>query len=879
MTNNKKHNSTHNYTLLIILILAAAVRLYKIENPLYDWNAWRQTETAAIAMNYYQDHLPLFYPEIDWVGEHGHAEMEFPFFPYLISWIYYFTTPWDGWGRILSVLVSLGIVFLLYDIGKNLSSPLLGLFAAAFFAASPLAIYYGRTFLPDMTMVFFSTLSVALLLRWKPKTTLWFYASAIALAMGVIMKPPCLMVTFPLLWILYQRGGPQFLRTIHFWAGLVIVFLPTVIWYSHAHSFYAETQASFIRHFKDTTLMEYIAKNIHWDNWHVILTERISKTILAYVGLIPLAIGLFRLYFPNPERMLLSFWLLATFIFYAVIAAHHKGHDYYSLLPIIPLSLLCAYGCEWLYIKLPNMMKPTVWVMPLSVGVLGFYGLLQFDAYRQWYPYYQDAHALKQHIPEDALILVMDEVAHTPEFFYSIDRNGWHRFREPIDNINDSQWLEEHRQKGADFYVGLNEGSGNHPLHYLQTHPMGQYIYTHYEIESIGTRYFIANLNKPRSEDETKQILDHYVIDKPAVIQAEQLLTGNTKLIDDPQADRSSAILIETGETAGIMTYGPYFHFPPGTYDFTFRLRSAQQNSTGSLEIGLRYGDDFLQSKRITLPKDLGNEYQDFKVTLSIKDDVPLETRVAAGPHTSAIMDTVTIQHKQPGSEDFLFGQTVTHIVQESDKILKLSNKGSLFTLENKPVGQITNGIDHVKLVQWDPFSGFIWLDDQGTCFDGVRTELLQLNGLQDDELPVSLSRNSGVLAVITNQYRVIVWQQMDTQFHDLPKTETLPRDIAVTTNSHIYILYGSGNLITISEHAPNYSIPNFGADVCRRLIPVEGGFYVVDSLGAIHNTEGIPPVRSPYYKMEDWIIDAERTPNGQWAYLTKEGNVLTFEE
>ncbi len=866
--------------LLCILFIATGLRLYKITSPLYDWNAWRQTETAAIAMNYYQDNVPFLYPEIDWVGEGGHAEMEFPIFPYLISWLYFFTVPWDGWGRVMSLLASLGVVIAVWDIGRQWRNETLGLFAAAFFAVSPLSIYYGRAFMPDMAMVFFAALSVAMFLRWMNSLQIkWMYLSAIALSIGVLMKPPCLMVSFPLLWILFYRSGWRFIKNKHVWIALAVIFLPAVMWYAHAGMFYAESKASFMRHFKDVTVFEYLAINWQWRNWETILVERISENIFAYVGWLPFSLGFIRLCFFQPKRWFLLSWLLATFIFYAVIAAHHRGHDYYSLLPIVPLSLVCAYGCEWIYKALPNPFRYAVWLVPFLMGVVGFIGLLRFDAYRQWYHYYQDAKAMQSRIPKDSLILVMDEILHTPEFFYFTGRNGWHRHRDPQEGVVDDEWVERHRAQGADYYFGLNEAPGNHPLLYLQNHPMGQYIYTNYEIGYIGPRFFVANLNKPLSDAQRQDYLDTKVITPPAVIQAEQLLTENAELVEDEAAVRGSALLAQSKGGAQLIAYGPYFHFPNGVYDFTFRLESPQPQEKGSVQIAIQSGDEFLASKRLYVGEDITNEYKDFTLTQTVNMDMPVETRVTLEPLTSVLFDTVSIRHRKHIDQGKTEPQYFIDLVVVQDEIMKLSNQGELLQLDGELYEQFEIDPNHVKGVYWDEQNGLVTIRSKN---NGMKTTIIPADAPQkkEGEAIVATHRNGRFVAELTNKQRVLSGSDdSGVQYYDLPQTTTPPQDVAVTADGEVFVLYGSGKLLQLGEVDSQYNLPDFGADVCRCLIPVDGGFYVVDALGAIHNTEGIPPVRSPYYKAEDWIKDAERTSDGTWAFLTNDGKVLTFEE
>ena len=48
--------------LWLVLALGLAVRLVGLSEPLVARQAWRQTDTAAIARNYYQDGFELIHP-------------------------------------------------------------------------------------------------------------------------------------------------------------------------------------------------------------------------------------------------------------------------------------------------------------------------------------------------------------------------------------------------------------------------------------------------------------------------------------------------------------------------------------------------------------------------------------------------------------------------------------------------------------------------------------------------------------------------------------------------------------------------------------------------------------------------------------------------
>src|SRR3989338_7461623 len=51
--------------LLIIVAVAFYARLYKIDNPIADWHAWRQADTAAVSRSFLKEGFNPFIPKYD----------------------------------------------------------------------------------------------------------------------------------------------------------------------------------------------------------------------------------------------------------------------------------------------------------------------------------------------------------------------------------------------------------------------------------------------------------------------------------------------------------------------------------------------------------------------------------------------------------------------------------------------------------------------------------------------------------------------------------------------------------------------------------------------------------------------------------------------
>ncbi len=1061
-----------------LLLLAAAVRLYGITNPLNDWNAWRQAETAALARNYAENHLPFLYPEIDWLGSGAHAEMEFPLFPYFISWLYRLFGFSEVWGRLLTILASVGAVWAIAEIGRKIWNPRIGLLAAAVFAASPLAVYFGRTYMADMTMVCCSTGSIAFLLHWQSdKRDRWIFMAAIALALGVLFKPPCLFVALPLAWIVVTRAGWRALAKPQFLISVLIVLFPAFLWYRHAHDFYLETGASFMRHFENFTFQKNLLGVWLDPIFSKTIAARWNDQVLAFIGTIPFAIGIVRLLFPYRNRAFLWLWLAGTAVFYLVIPGHHIGHDYYTLLAIPPLALVTAIGCEtiavWLEKRKPKLGN-TVYIFPALMLVIGFSLLISRGWYRNNYFFYQDAIAAKSYLPKNSLILVMDELIHTPEFFYYTECKGWRRLNESSTNRDDSDWIEEHRAKGARFYFGLNEGGGNHPMAYLQTHTVGRYMLDHYQFKEIGFRHFTSLLDKPvygkhlyaqlidktvalpdsarmdagsflanpRPLDSWQEadaiVLDFHLlaqneqskasavyseavrngfaitrqqsgrlllertdriepvpgllpsvkivpienrkasenpnsaitlgrfepgdyrisfhlpeihgIDKikleisksegaivsernlgihhlpllkegerpecyvhldapqslkalvcfddtaispksvvimpnvqciPAdvLFQTERLYTQNADVVTDTAADGGKALRAKSKNELQAMCYGPYYEFPPGDYDFSFRIRTSDNQTHGTIKLGLYNAQGELNVHELNTAGISSTDYQDINFQTSIPQLMPIETAISLRNYAEVLADTIRIRHRRRMSsaqrQDRIIG-----LVPLQNRFVEFSENG----IVSDTNGRIEKSIERIgrtiQTATWHSKYGALFADSVGDIFNiegSLQWNVPCTPGEQIFALAFS-SDGSALSALTTSRKGYIHSQDRDDEFN-LPQYMYPPCDLAMNGTRDVFVLYKDGKIHNTAAASALSEGLNFGSDVARALVPHPKGLYVVDCSGAIHNLGEAPPVHSPFYNAEDWVADAWRTSDGRWALLSREGEILEFKE
>lgn len=488
--------------LIVILVAAAVLRLYGLSSPPLDFNPSRQAETAAIASNFYQEGASFLRPQIDWLGPSGVAEMEFPLYAYLVGLFYYIFGVQEWVGRLLSLIASLGCVYHVGRIGRNLLGEWPGNFAAAMFALTPLSIFLGRAFQPDMLALYFSLLAFDALINGPDQFSLkrWLGAGA-ALGLAFAMAPPALILLAPALVFVVQREGMDVLRSRGFWGLILLALAPTLAWYHHAyHNLFAESGHTIIGYYTRALADGSMFAHLLDPAARGLTIQRFVADSLLYLGVIFAAGGFVQTLGEPQHRLMLFSWLALGVALMVALPGYPVDPGAFSLWALPPLALLAGRGLAILSeFALERFNAPiAAWLLVLAImGIMGVYGMQSRGWYDPHYPFYHDAVALRETLPSDALVAVIEEVPRRPEFFYFAQRKGWHLHRDGRDWMDDSVWIEAMRDQGATALAVFTETPLNHPIKYLQVHPTGTYVWSRYEIEAIGFRHLLARLDQP----------------------------------------------------------------------------------------------------------------------------------------------------------------------------------------------------------------------------------------------------------------------------------------------------------------------------------------------------------------------------------------------
>ncbi|HXO17201.1 MAG TPA: glycosyltransferase family 39 protein, partial [Candidatus Dormibacteraeota bacterium] len=197
--------------LLAVLLLALALRLHGIHNPLLDHPGWRQGDTASIARNFARIRFDIIYPQTSYNGPPpNYVELELQIVPFLAASLYKLFGIHEIFGRLITLAFSLATVVSLAYFGRWIfESAAAGLIAAFLYAVFPGSVYYGRTFMPDSAMVFFLTIALYATARYlvaeRRLSPRGLAGTTALLALAYLAKPVAAIAVVPVLGMIGER--------------------------------------------------------------------------------------------------------------------------------------------------------------------------------------------------------------------------------------------------------------------------------------------------------------------------------------------------------------------------------------------------------------------------------------------------------------------------------------------------------------------------------------------------------------------------------------------------------------------------------------------------------------------------------------------------
>lgn len=421
-----------------ILLLGLVLRLKGLHNPLLDHPGWRQGDEAAIARNFAQlQYSPLF-PQTDYNGPPpNYVELELQIVPFLAATLYKIFGVHEVFGRLISIGFSLATIAVVGFFARWLFSDwIAGLLAALLFAIMPGSLYYGRTFTPDTTMVFFMTAALYASVRYlvEDEALSWRGAawSGLLLTLAYLAKPVALVALVPLGAALVARLRSG--RTLRIAPLALLLVLPlAVLWsYDHFESSIAEWHwASGITklHVVPGILGALTSGAAFMQKWHYFtdVLGMLTRTMLGPVCSALAVLGF--IFFPRSRsRELLWGWLAGALLYIYVVVTVERV-DYYMYL-VLPLAALAgaAFLTRLMRAVAAASLDRNVKYLAAAVGALAclFTVYQNRQAVAPYYKWssavYVNAKMLDKTLDPGALIVMAH---YDPSVLYYINRKGW----------------------------------------------------------------------------------------------------------------------------------------------------------------------------------------------------------------------------------------------------------------------------------------------------------------------------------------------------------------------------------------------------------------------------------------------------------------------
>ena len=438
--------------LLLILLGAGAIRLYKFSAPVADWHSWRQVDTSAVSRTFLQEGFDILRPKFPDLSKgvslidnpQGYRFVEFPIYNVLQAGFYKLMPRFtlEEWGRLVTIFSSLISIVFIYLLLKKYVNSRAGLIAAFFFAFIPYNIYYGRTILPDQAMVASLLAGTYFFSNWieKVKFSIFnfqFLLALILIALALLLKPYALFFSLPLIYLAWHRFSFGLFKKWQLWLFLVLAILPLGLW----HEWMA--QKEFIQGVPRNNWL-FNGNGIRFKGafFHWLFAERIGRLILGYWGLSFVFLGIIAKK-EKKENLFFHFFIVSSLLYMTVLATGNIQHDYYQILIMPTLSIFAALGVDFILEK-KEIFNRKISFLIIAIGIVFMFAFGWF-AVRDYYSIQHPnlilaGQAVDRLTPKDAKVVA--PFGGDTTLLYYTNRKGWPVF---------DRSLKEFKKAGASY--------------------------------------------------------------------------------------------------------------------------------------------------------------------------------------------------------------------------------------------------------------------------------------------------------------------------------------------------------------------------------------------------------------------------------------------
>jgi 4-amino-4-deoxy-L-arabinose transferase-like glycosyltransferase len=279
----------------------------------------------------------------------------------LLAVVYRIVGPHEVAGRLIIIAFSVGLVWATYRLALILDGRRSVARGAAFLmAVSPVAVFFGRIFIPDTPMVFFTVLALVGFAEFSRSGSVrWMVIGASALTIACLLKLPAVLVGPAIVALLVGQRGWSAFRDPRVWLAGVIPLAITAAWYWRAHIVFEQTGLTmgilgtpakiYPAHISPGPWTNVFSK---WTTWALLSDSsfylgmflRFYHTILLPVGFVGTMLGAFL--WKATGRRAMTVWLISLTVFFLMTENAQRLHEYYQL-PFVVVAAIFFGGAAW----------------------------------------------------------------------------------------------------------------------------------------------------------------------------------------------------------------------------------------------------------------------------------------------------------------------------------------------------------------------------------------------------------------------------------------------------------------------------------------------------------------------------------------------------
>jgi hypothetical protein len=394
-------------------------------------HVWRQSNTMAVARNFYEEDMNILRPRVDnRKSTNGVTGMQFPSYEWVVALTYKVLGFQEAIPRVINWLIFLAGVVAFHRLVLLLTgSAWLAAAGAWMLSWSPELFYHSINALPDVLALSASLWGLYFFLRWYQHPSFsYFILSLLATTLGGLTKLQYLVVGVPIGalilrdWVQGRFDWRSRLGPIALFAGVSVGL--TLAWYAYA-----------LRLIELSGLTDFgleVRSASSWAAAVAILKDNVVSDVpelllnFATFGL--LLLGLFAIwrkrYWQQSMFFPLFAWSLVLGVYHLLELKQMADHQYY-MLPHLPVLLLVAVvGAKWLREQSGRGAHLALWVLLLAQPALAFVRVVPPRWLRgpNGLPpelYYNDSRArLRAAAPDSALCVVGPDDSGCIDFYF-----------------------------------------------------------------------------------------------------------------------------------------------------------------------------------------------------------------------------------------------------------------------------------------------------------------------------------------------------------------------------------------------------------------------------------------------------------------------------